>query len=66
MTETTPFAHWSLKTVPLVISVCTQCGHFVAATADNRLLAVMDRTHQCAPQPAAARATQQAKAPVVS
>ena len=43
------FAHWSLKTVPLTISVCTECGHFVAATADDRLLALADRVHQCLP-----------------
>lgn len=58
MPDTPPFAHWSLKTVPLVISVCMQCGHFIAATADNRLLAVVDRAHQCASEAAAESATQ--------
>lgn len=58
MPETNSFAHWSLKTVPLMISVCTRCGHFVAATADNRLLAVVDRAHQCATESAGDNATQ--------
>jgi hypothetical protein len=47
MPETNSFAHWSLKNVPLTISVCTQCGHFVGATSDGKLLAVVDRAHQC-------------------
>ena len=47
MAETNPFAHWSLKSIPLVISVCTRCGHFVAATADDRLLAAVDQAHHC-------------------
>ena len=58
MPEPTSFAHWSLKNAPLVISVCTQCGHFVAATTDNRLLAAVDRAHQCASPPAIESATQ--------
>ena len=52
MQEAGTFAHWSLKTTPLVISVCTKCGHFVAATPDHRLLDAVDRAHHCPPTPA--------------
>lgn len=47
MQQAGTFAHWSMKTVPLVISVCTNCGHFVAAAARKELLAAADRAHQC-------------------